>query len=382
MPKVLIAAYHPGALTPVFQEAAVLRLARLAAQMAPQVEVWVFPEILARLKPGLEKLPKTVRCREVAPEALTEPEAGSFFPQERLIVLKGHSVWDRRHLKAALARISEAAGEIREDWGALLSGSQAGALIKQWLEEGEASPPAPPVPILPYLPEAGDVRAREAEKRLVAALAEATRESDGFLSRKVDRPLSRRLSLPLARLRVNPNWITVAGTCIGLTGAWLLAQAGYVSHLLGAALFLMAVVVDGVDGEVARLTLTETEFGHVFDVVTDNLVHIAIFIGLAVGLYRGENDPRHLYALAALLGGFGLCALAVYTTIGRPGAPSRDWAPAAARWVAALNSRDFAYLVMLLALADRLRWFLWGAAVGTYFFALTLWLLPYVWRRK
>jgi hypothetical protein len=56
--------------------------------------------------------------------------------------------------------------------------------------------------------------------------------------------------------------------------------------------------------------------------------------------------------------------------------------PAAARWVMSLTSRDFAYLVVLLALVDRLAWFLWGAALGTYLFAIGLWLLPWYYRVK
>ena len=46
-----------------------------------------------------------------------------------------------------------------------------------------------------------------------------------------------------------------------------------------------------VDGEVARLTLTETHFGHLFDIVTDNLVHMAVFVGLVMAaslLLRGR----------------------------------------------------------------------------------------------
>lgn len=355
-PRVLIAAWEPACLLPVFGEAALTRLVRLAASEGCAVTVLLTPE----LRGALSRRPRDAGIvvwrltpREELPQAAAQVGG---HPQEPVLLLPGHSVWDRLSFRRILAGEAGPIGAFR------LPAGRVPAALEEWLVEG---PPAsvPGLPMLLSRPE----DAPAAEAGLVAALAAATQESDGFLARWVDRPLSRRLSPRLAALGVHPNAVTLVGVSLGLMGALLLAQAGYLAHVLGAWLFWATVVLDGVDGEVARLSLKESRFGHYLDIITDNLVHVAVFVGLAVGLYRQAPDARHLYALGLLLVGFGFCALAVWLVLGRQD-QGAEGTPAE-RLITALNSRDFAYLILLLALADRLHWFLWGAAVGTYIFA-------------
>jgi len=217
--------------------------------------------------------------------------------------------------------------------------------------------------------------AKIAENRLIAALSSQTEADDGFFSRHFDRRVSRFISRRLAHTPVSPNQITLAGVAIGLTGAFLLSLGGYWSQLAGALLFLFCIIADGVDGEVARLKLRETAFGHYLDVVTDNVVHVAVFAGIAFGLYHDAGDAAYLHALWWMLGGFGLCVVAVYRCILRRTPEELDRSPRLVRLLAMLSNRDFAYLVAALAIVHRLDWFLLGAAVGTYLFAATLWLL-------
>jgi phosphatidylglycerophosphate synthase len=214
---------------------------------------------------------------------------------------------------------------------------------------------------------------RISEAKLVTALAFQTKERDGFLARHLSRRISPFISKRLAHTRVKPNQITLVGVAIGLVGAFFLSRPGYWPQLMGSLLFLCFAVIDGVDGEVSRLRLQESQFGYYLDMITDNIVNVAIFAGIAFGLYRDTADGIYLKALLFLFGGFGLCAISVYYNVSKRSQDELRQSPKIARFMVLLTNSDFAYLIVALALIHRLQWFLFSTAVGTYLFAATLW---------
>jgi len=225
--------------------------------------------------------------------------------------------------------------------------------------------------VLPFALNGRPEDREEAEIRLARAIRNESLTTDALMARALDRRVSWRISLRLARLRVAPNTVTLANTALGFGCAAMLASTSYWLRLAGAVLFLVCITLDGVDGELARLRMVETKFGGQLDVFTDNLVHIAIFAGLMVGCYRVSHSSAYAYLLLILLVGFGICAVAVNRALGVAG-------EATARWIGQVEratGRDFAYIVVMLALVDRLAWFAWSAAIGTYGFALVLWIL-------
>jgi phosphatidylglycerophosphate synthase len=214
-----------------------------------------------------------------------------------------------------------------------------------------------------------------AEEQLVRRLG---RRGDSFIVRLLNRRISQALTKRLVRTAVTPNQITLFSATLGLTGAYLLAQPTDLLQILGSLLFLCSTIIDGCDGEVARLTFQESDFGGKLDLLMDNVVHLFLFPGIAIGLYRENGDSLALFLGALTLAGI-LVALIVYL-------PSL-WRPAGERSVYArlhesLASRDFAYLLVILTLVDRLEWFLWAAAVGTYVFAAAWLVLAYIQRRR
>ncbi len=368
---VVILANRESALFPVFRQPAVVRAARLAAEFSDQVWVLASEEVSQGLKEVGHRFPAAIQIIMIPQGGNLNLPVRPFEGDRPLIILKAQAIWDRRSFSAFLAQ-AQAGIEAVADWGGVLPAARWAAILPEWAQ-GPDSPSASSGDPFPYLLPSGEAGPREAESRLINALAEATRESDGFLTRMVDRRISRRISPWLARWGIRPNWITLMGTLIGLTGAWLLSQATYEAHLAGTLMFLAAVIVDGVDGEVARLALQESVFGHYLDIITDNLVHVAVFVGLALGLSRATGDASYLYALLGLLGGFGLCALSVYQILLK--AEGSQKGSRITRWLGVLANRDFAYLLVALALINRLAFFLWGAMIGSYVFAVSLWVL-------
>ena len=227
-----------------------------------------------------------------------------------------------------------------------------------------------------------------AERELFAEMRASTAASDGPLARWFDRSLSQWISRRLVMTSLRPNHITIVGTTIGLVGAWCIAQGTYGLEVLGTFLFLGAVVLDGCDGEVARLKFQDTAFGHAFDITTDNIVHAAIFIALAVGQYRQHPDHDYRLLIIVFLGGIACAAGATYWCFLR-NVPLSGAATARTfkgrirnrllRVFEATMNRDFAYLLFVLAVVHRLEWFFWAAACGTYLFSAAL-LLVYRWR--
>jgi MoaA/NifB/PqqE/SkfB family radical SAM enzyme/phosphatidylglycerophosphate synthase len=211
------------------------------------------------------------------------------------------------------------------------------------------------------------------EAALIASSASHVKGDDSFLSRHVNRHISRLMSSRIVATAITANQITLVNGAIGVAGAFLLSMAGYWHHLAGTLLFLFCVIMDGADGEVARLKLGESSFGRSLDYAVDNVVHVAVFIGIAAGLYHETGRSQYILALSLLLVGFGLCALVVYRRILKRSPDELQGSPRLIRLMATLlTNRDFAYVVLAFAIVGRLDWFLWATAWGTYLFAAVL----------
>jgi len=214
--------------------------------------------------------------------------------------------------------------------------------------------------------------AREAERMLFGSLRG---QYEGWVDRYFNRRVSALLSRLFLALRLSPNAITMVATAIGLLAAAAFAGGSYAAGLVGALLFQLSAIVDCCDGEVARLTFTESPFGEQLDIMTDNVVHMAIFAAIGWGSFVAQGGWRNADPLAWLplaLGGAAVFANLVslwLVTRAKALQARRAWhdPEQAARVEFILKnmaSRDFSVLLLLFALAGKLSWFLWLTAIG------------------
>ena len=143
-----------------------------------------------------------------------------------------------------------------------------------------------------------------------ALLQSVRKDTDGFVARTFNRPLSQQLTRAFIALGLTPNQISVIGLLVGLAGAAVTLRGNYWALLVGAALYQLASVLDGSDGEVAKLTGRASAFGSWVDTVCDEVASVAYFVALPVGLYRGTGNAIYL-----ALGAFSLVALGLLYVI-------------------------------------------------------------------
>ncbi|MDX8392377.1 MAG: CDP-alcohol phosphatidyltransferase family protein [Mariprofundaceae bacterium] len=219
---------------------------------------------------------------------------------------------------------------------------------------------------------------QQAEKRLFGDLS---KETDGFLANLINRRISLAVTRCLMNTSVSPNQMTLVSTAIGLAAALCFLSPVYGLQLTGALLFLLHSILDGCDGELARLKFMDSRLGGILDFWSDNLVHMAVFtcMGIGWGLTSGETWP---FALAAgATGGTFLSAALVYTHSMREqkengplytsvSTSTKKTKPT--QLADTLSRRDFIYLVLLLALFGKAQWFVLPAAIGAPLFAVLL----------
>ncbi len=178
---------------------------------------------------------------------------------------------------------------------------------------------------------------------------------DGLVSRHLNRRLSRPAARALRRTPVTPNHVTAFTLLLAIAAGAMLA-AGW--NIPGGLAVQAVSIIDGVDGELARLKNAATRLGAVFDAVTDRYADAAIIAGMTVYAARFEDWPRPEFV--------GLLALGASLIVSYSRARIEADLPHAARAanldsIFGLASRDVRSLLLAL-----------GAVLGQCYLALAL----------
>lgn len=220
------------------------------------------------------------------------------------------------------------------------------------------------------------------------------KDTDGFFARHFDRHISGAISRQLLKTPITPNQITLFVTGLGVVSGIFMAQPGYSPKVIGAVLFLLTSILDGCDGEVARAKKMTSRLGGWLDLWGDNVVHVAVFYGLGVGLAQDLGEARYVQLGGlAVLGTVVSAVLASIQTWRKSQRKGFDdgkslftsvvgdandvkrapaWEQRLIKLSDALARRDFIYGVVFLALIGRLEWFLWPCAIGANLYASVL----------
>ena len=118
----------------------------------------------------------------------------------------------------------------------------------------------------------------------------ANRANDGFYSVFFLRKFSKLLTWLAVRVNATPNQVTLISFAIGLYSAFCFTKGTFSQTLLGAALLQLSIIVDCVDGELARYTRKFSKLGAWLDAVTDRVKEYMVFLGLAIGAEKSGQD--------------------------------------------------------------------------------------------
>ncbi len=223
-----------------------------------------------------------------------------------------------------------------------------------------------------------------AEQTLRRATYKAT---DGYLAR-FNRTLSLPLSVALVPTGITANAVSMAILVLGFSAAWLFSHGTYSAALLGALISLAASILDGCDGEIARLKYEDSRLGCWIETVGDYSYYIAIFAGMAIGAAR-DTGYEAFYWIGAFAGAGMLLGFALLVFLRRRITGSRpDRLPAimldrfldarqawtlllATIWVSATRS-TMPYGILALAIFDLIPVVIVLGAIGAHVYWISL----------
>lgn len=140
-----------------------------------------------------------------------------------------------------------------------------------------------------------------------------TSEYENASSKYVFTPISKAFSLLLVRTPITPNQLTISWGLLMIVGSILFFFGKYYLNIIGAVCWVVAYVLDYVDGDIARYKNMKSSRGAFQDLVNHRATYPLMMFGIGFGawitgrteLFGVEFDPA-AYLIMGFLGGLGM----------------------------------------------------------------------------
>jgi phosphatidylglycerophosphate synthase len=164
-----------------------------------------------------------------------------------------------------------------------------------------------------------------------------------------DARLARRLVGPLGNSWVTPNHLTTVRLLVGLAAAAAFLRGTFAWSNAGALLLVVSNFLDHCDGELARISGKSSRAGHLYDLASDALVTVLVFVALGIGVGARLALPLPPAALGCMAG----CAIAsifylrmqIEHRVGKSGTLQAS--------LGGFETEDVLYLLPIATLCDR-----------------------------
>ena len=133
----------------------------------------------------------------------------------------------------------------------------------------------------------------EARRAEWGLLKELQYRPGGLVAQYLNRPLSIPMSYMTMNTWVTPNQTTALAFMVGLVGVIMIFMGEYWYALIGAALLQANSIIDGVDGELARVRHQSSSFGAYLDSVCDEILNALTYA--ALGYYVWKTGGHEIY---------------------------------------------------------------------------------------
>jgi CDP-L-myo-inositol myo-inositolphosphotransferase len=141
----------------------------------------------------------------------------------------------------------------------------------------------------------GDLRL--AERKLLQFVK---KNSDGIIAQKFNRNISKIITRLVINTKITSNQITILSFIVGCVSALMFSLKFL---FLGGVLAQLCSILDGVDGEIARLRFKESKYGAYLDAILDRYVDFFLVLSLIWVCYTmGTNSSMWIAGSLALMG--------------------------------------------------------------------------------